>query len=76
VIDTRNPACDELFDAVSQSLFAIGLQLEHCIESTEDGTIGERLDASVQRLHDIIAMIRARGELHCDSALAKDMDKV
>jgi signal transduction histidine kinase len=65
VIDTRNPACDELFDAVSQSLFAIGLQIEHCIESTENESVVGRLDASVQGLHDIIAMIRARGELHC-----------
>jgi hypothetical protein len=65
VIDTRNPACDELFDAVSQSLFALGLRLEHYMESTQDEMVAQRLDTSVQDLHDIIGMIRARGELHC-----------
>jgi signal transduction histidine kinase len=68
VIDTRNPACDELFDSVSQSLFGIGLQLEHCIESTDDPAVNARLDASIRGLHDIIALIRNRGELHCDTA--------
>lgn len=67
MIQTRNPACDELFDSVVQSLFGIGLQLEHCIDSTEDAAVSARLDASVRGLHDIIALIRTRGELHCNT---------
>jgi len=68
VIDTRNPACDELFDAVSQSLFAIGLQLEHSLESTCNEAVAGQLDRSIEGLHDIIALIRARGALHCEPA--------
>jgi hypothetical protein len=68
VIDTRNPQCDEMFDAVAQSLFGIGLQLEHCMESTLDPAVSEKLDASVRGLHDIIALIRGRGEIHSSTA--------
>ena len=64
MIDTRNPECDEMFDAVIQSLFGIGLQLAHCIESITDAAVNEKLDASIRSLHDTIALIGARGEIH------------
>jgi hypothetical protein len=67
VTDTRNPACDEMFDAVNQSLFAIGLQIEHCMESSIDEAVRQQLDVSIQGLHDVIGMIRAHGELHCET---------
>jgi hypothetical protein len=67
VIDTRNPACDEMFDTVVQSLFGTGLRLEKCIESTDDLTLAGQLDASIRGLHDIIALISNRGQLHCDT---------
>ena len=65
MIAMDNPACDDLFDSVAQSLFGIGLQLEGCLEATEDAAVSARIDASVRGLHDIIQLIRARGELHC-----------
>lgn len=53
-----------MFDSVVQTLFGIGLQLEHCIDTTRDSVIGEKLDASIRGLHDIIGLIQKRGELH------------
>lgn len=64
MIHTRNPECDEMFDAVVQTLFGIGLQLEHCIETTPDIVVSEKLDTSIRGLHDIIALIQKRGEIH------------
>ena len=67
MIAMDNPACDDLFDSVVQSLFGIGLQLEGCLEATEDAALGTKIDASVRGLHHIIALIRTRGELHCNT---------
>ena len=67
MIDTRNPACDEMFDTVVQSLFGMGLRLENCIEASDDATLTGQLDASIRGLHDIIALISNRGQLHCDT---------
>jgi hypothetical protein len=67
VIDTRNPACDEMFDTVVQCLFGMGLRLENCMESTDDVTLAGQLNSSISGLHDIIALISNRGQLHCDA---------
>jgi hypothetical protein len=68
VISTNDPACDELFDSVGQTIFGVGLQLERVLELTEDPTLRDKLDATIQGLHDIIGRIRDRGELHCEDA--------
>lgn len=66
MISTANtPPCDELFDSVGQSIFGLGLQLEKCLADTEDPSMRAKLDATIQGLHDIIANIRSRGDLHC-----------
>jgi hypothetical protein len=75
MIENRCQTCDEMFDAVSQSLFAIGLQIEHCMESPIDDAVHQRLDNSIQGLHDVIGMIRARGELHCEAQHLEAMDR-
>jgi hypothetical protein len=67
VISRHHPPCDELFDSVVQSLFGIGLHLEHCMESTEDAELRAKIDASIHGLHGIIGQIRERGDLHGDS---------
>jgi len=64
VICAHVQPCDELFDSVGQTIFGIGLQLEDCLESTDDPALRAKLDASIQGLHDIIGRIRDRGELH------------
>lgn len=68
MISTNDPACDELFDSVGQTIFGVGLQLEQVLDLTEDPTLRAKLDATIQGLHDIIGRIRERGELHCDDA--------
>ena len=62
---SQTAGCEDLFDSVVQSIFGIGLQLEHCLDSTEDEATRARLDDSIRGLHDIIGRVRNRGELHC-----------
>ena len=64
---TENPPCDELFDSVVQSIFGIGLKLEHCLNVTGDPATRAWLDESIQSLHAIIGRVRERGDLHCDA---------
>jgi hypothetical protein len=64
VIRTHTVACDELFDSVGQTIFGIGLQLEDCLESSDDPVVRAKLDASIRGLHDIIGRIRERGDIH------------
>ena len=64
MIGTHHQPCDELFDSVIQSLFGIGLQLEHCLDSTEDVELRAKIDTSIHGMHRIIGQIRERGDLH------------
>jgi hypothetical protein len=55
--------CDDFFDSVAQTIFGIGLQLEHCLEPGVDGpTSRTSIDESIRSLHNVIQRIRERRE--------------
>ena len=61
--ETRS--CEEFFDSVSQSLFAIGLRLEDCLRAGAEATNQlTSIDESIQSLHNVIQSIREHGEAH------------
>ena len=68
---THSPPCDDLFDTVAQSIFGIGLQLEHCLDATEDATTRTKIDDAISRLHDIISRVRDRGDFCCEGVASR-----
>ncbi|MBI2863753.1 MAG: GAF domain-containing sensor histidine kinase [Chloroflexi bacterium] len=59
VLEERERIAQDLHDGIIQDIYAIGLNLEQCIEqSDKPKTIPERLGRSVEQLNDIINDVR------------------